>query len=493
MKKILTILTFLFSMVIFAQEQTFQKVSPEEEIILNANLSTAKVMAPPANDACSSATALTIGANCTSGTTEDATVSSDPTGGCGASSVSSCGNPGSVWYSFNSGTNTSLNLNIDITDFGNCANWQFAVYGPFNSVAAGCTPTNASAVLCSVNELLQSNNQLMTGLTTNKVYLIQILQFGANGGSRDGMEFCINVTQPLGNDAPTGSTNISACGTAFTGSTANANATGCGASNNDLDCDGDVDVSFSIENDSWFKFCATNAGTWNVTLGSVTSCSLPSGNGLQFGVFTGTTSNLTLVYSSNGAGNGIGNGASPVSQTSSNFAVSAGSCVYMVVDGFAGNECSYSFTLTNVTGGCVVLPIELLYFNGNKISCGENLLTWSTATEMNNNYFDVERSVDAMHFEFLGRIQAAGNSTINNKYSFKDSKPYQGINYYRLKQVDYDGDSNSFTIISIDNNCSKDIKIIKVTNLLGQEVGDEYDGIRIVQYSDGSVVRKFSK
>ncbi len=90
------------------------------------------------------------------------------------------------------------------------------------------------------------------------------------------------------------------------------------------------------------------------------------------------------------------------------------------------------------TDGINVLPIELLSFTA---SAKNDLVEtqWVTSTEINNDYFTVERSVDATNFEEVGRLDGAGNSTTQLSYGFIDDAPYPGISYYRLKQTDFDG------------------------------------------------------
>lgn len=88
------------------------------------------------------------------------------------------------------------------------------------------------------------------------------------------------------------------------------------------------------------------------------------------------------------------------------------------------------------TTGCPVLPVELISFDGiNKGS--ENELSWSAASEINNNYYSVERSTDGMDFIEIGRIQGAGNSNYQTDYQFTDEHPEEGVNYYRLRQTDF--------------------------------------------------------
>ena len=65
-------------------------------------------------------------------------------------------------------------------------------------------------------------------------------------------------------------------------------------------------------------------------------------------------------------------------------------------------------------------------------------VNWITATEINNNYFTLERSATGINFEPIGYVQGAGNSTSTINYVFKDRDPLNGIGYYRLKQTDFD-------------------------------------------------------
>ena len=85
-----------------------------------------------------------------------------------------------------------------------------------------------------------------------------------------------------------------------------------------------------------------------------------------------------------------------------------------------------------------VLPISLIYFNA-KLNGNQVDLSWSTAAEINNDYFTIERSSDAKNFEMVLRKQGAGNNTGTLYYSGVDENPLHGYSYYRLKQTDYDG------------------------------------------------------
>ncbi len=85
----------------------------------------------------------------------------------------------------------------------------------------------------------------------------------------------------------------------------------------------------------------------------------------------------------------------------------------------------------------VALPIELLSFKA-KLKNSVVELHWQTATEINNDYFVIERSVDGKVWESMDTIKGAGNSSNVLNYANNDDNPLSGTSYYRLKQVDFD-------------------------------------------------------
>lgn len=137
------------------------------------------------------------------------------------------------------------------------------------------------------------------------------------------------------------------------------------------------------------------------------------------------------------------------------------------------------------------LPIELIDLHGKNIGDVNNIY-WTTASEINNDYFSIERSSDGITFDEIERVDGAGNSTTIINYSIQDSEYKDGINYYRLKQTDFNGDFEYSKVIVIDNNIIKPT-IIKVVNMMGQEVSEDYIGLRIVIYSDGTTIKKVGK
>ena len=115
-----------------------------------------------------------------------------------------------------------------------------------------------------------------------------------------------------------------------------------------------------------------------------------------------------------------------------------------------------------------------------------NKLSWTTESEYNNDYFNIEKTLNGETFENIGYIKGAGNSTQTNTYSFTDYNSNGDINYYRLKQTDYDGKFIYSDLISMDTRIKAKI-ISRMVSLMGTEVNEMYRGIVIVEYTDGSI------
>lgn len=103
-------------------------------------------------------------------------------------------------------------------------------------------------------------------------------------------------------------------------------------------------------------------------------------------------------------------------------------------------------------------PVTLTQFQSEATQEGISL-SWQTSEETNNSHFEVERSSDARSFEAIGRIDGRGNSTENQSYTFADLAPRLGLNYYRLKQVDFDGASEYSRMIVAQYNGSGTFRV----------------------------------
>ena len=125
-------------------------------------------------------------------------------------------------------------------------------------------------------------------------------------------------------------------------------------------------------------------------------------------------------------------------------------------DPYTFTHSSYTGTFSpfGMGGSGGPLPVKLLYFNAKKDN-RVGRLNWATAAEMNNDYFTVEKSLDGKIFKSIGKIIGAGNIQQIIKYSFTDSNLSQGMNYYRLKQTDYNGEFSYSQVEIISNNSER--------------------------------------
>lgn len=132
------------------------------------------------------------------------------------------------------------------------------------------------------------------------------------------------------------------------------------------------------------------------------------------------------------------------------------------------------------------LPIELVDFSAAVVRNETAvLLEWQTASEINNHYFTLERSLDGFNWTEIHEEFGAGNSNSLLRYEYLDEEPVSGISYYRLKQTDFDGQFEYFPIRSVQINHGE-VTLLYRVNTLGQKVGENYQGIVILYFSDGS-------
>lgn len=123
----------------------------------------------------------------------------------------------------------------------------------------------------------------------------------------------------------------------------------------------------------------------------------------------------------------------------------------MVIDNYTADYTAFelNWNLTGVTLACqMMLPVEFSEFYGisdNK----ENLLFWQTTSEINNSHFDIERSSDGLQFEKVSIVEGSGTSSSTLNYQWTDAHRPLGTVYYRLKQVDFNGDYDYSSTISL--------------------------------------------
>lgn len=129
-----------------------------------------------------------------------------------------------------------------------------------------------------------------------------------------------------------------------------------------------------------------------------------------------------------------------------------------ISDGTAGG-CGNDFAIDDMklafcpSGG--PMPVSFMNFTAQQKGSGVSL-EWSTAQEINNNYFEVQRSADGnTDWEPIAQVAGAGNSQVIKNYNAFDNSPLSGVNYYRIKQVDYDGNYKFSKVVSVKTDFNK--------------------------------------
>ena len=101
------------------------------------------------------------------------------------------------------------------------------------------------------------------------------------------------------------------------------------------------------------------------------------------------------------------------------------------------------------------LDVNLVDFNGKNINNKTTLLNWSTTAEINNDYFEIQRSGANTDFKAIGTVKGSGTTSQMHNYTFVDNSPQDGDNYYRLKQVDLNGNVSYSSIVLVRFNFKK--------------------------------------
>ena len=250
-----------------------------------------------------------------------------------------------------------------------------------------------------------------------------------------------------------------------------------------IDPSGNSDYDFAV----WGPFTAANAAANCPPQNGPVRCSYAEGKGN-----TGMRDNES-GSSENQNGDGW----------ISSLNVNANEVYILLIDNYSASGVGYTFDFnwggnnTTAVIGCtpVVLPVEMSSFSGSYYS-NANVLNWSTETELNNDYFQVEWTTtpsESTSWNKLDIIDGAGDSQSKLDYSMNHyTYTRNTINYYRIKQVDYNGQIRSYPdIIAIDNR-QKSEKLLKVVNLFGQEVSESEKGVVIYVYDDGSTEKRIN-
>ena len=351
------------------------------------------------NDACSGIT-LIIDDPCINGTTCDATLLGGESTGCGSASTNQ-----TVWYKFTASTTDDC-VSIERTGGGGCflgsTVWDACLPGSELSCEDAASGPNTQTH-CDM------------GLTPGNTYYVQI-QYGSGGPCGTHSEFCIQVNTMC-------TTCSDECGNLCVLTSSEDPAIVCTPT---YDYTITPPASSTSEYTQCYTFTATDADVSFQTGLTFLSC--------------GTVQYLDWELYNNSCG--LFDSGDLSDWTSTGLTV--------------GNTYTHCFTFLPCEGGVFtelrpravmtpILPIELVNF-----SCGETQqglgIGWITASESNSYIFILEHSPDGVDFEIIREIPAAGNSSKLLPYNVLHSEPLEGINYYKLTQIDFDGKRKTFPI-----------------------------------------------
>ncbi len=158
--------------------------------------------------------------------------------------------------------------------------------------------------------------------------------------------------------------------------------------------------------------------------------------------------------------------------------------IVICVDNGASSEFIFFDNINVPQANVKILPVEFASF---KAHLNQNIveLDWTTASEINNDYFVIERSGNGMDFEQIGTLKGEGNTSYLTTYQFNDKSPLQHSNYYRLKQVDYDGKFNYSKTVSVDYQSVKSLSVYPnpASDLINiSHGGDDFSSLDIRVY-----------
>lgn len=450
---------------------------------------------PPANDDCANAIPVTVGTNgiCTevTGTVTGATASA-------GAPAPTCGNyqGGDVWYSITVPASGEVNFTVDFAATGSITDADMAIYsGVCGSLTEiECDDLDGTGAM----PVIQA-----TGLTAGTTVYVRIWEW--NNDVAGDFDLCISEPPVVLNNQDC-NTAIPICGgTTFAGASNGSGSVVDLVTAND-------DCLFGENQSSWVYFEVSSPGDIEFAISPQNGTDdydfalwvYPGGAGQTCPPANNDVDRCSYAAGSGLGGSydtGLGQGAVDLSENSlgDNWVapltgLNIGDVIYMVVDNFSSTTSPYTLDFTGSTAGldCTILPTELMTFYVQTLNNSTNQLFWKTNAEINNDFFTVEHSFDAQNWREIGTVEGAGNSSSLQQYAFVHEGVDATANYYRIYQTDYDGQTGSYRIVSIDNTYTGKV-LLYTTNLLGQKVDGNYRGMVVDVMSDGTTEKRLQE
>ena len=360
-----------------------------------------------------------------------------------------------VWYKFTS-TAASLDFSVSRGTMGDLV-WELY---------------NSSLVSLGVidNYSTSPETASLTNSTVGGVYYIRVYSYGSTVGVRGTFIICVTTpTQPPSNDDASGAITLIVNDPYITG-------TNDGATSSTTAPTPTGPAYYGA--DIWYKVVVPAGGTIQIRTSALVLTDV------VMEVYSGTSSALTYITYNDDSSSV---NSMPYILLSGR---TAGETIWIRAWDYSGDNTG-TFRIRVTTP--ISLPISLLSFTGHNTVDG-NSIQWQTASEVNNDYFTLSRglyrngSIEWMQLQFMN---GAGNSEYINTYGYFDLEYPDDINYYQLSQTDFDGNSVTYDMISINNTITNKV-VSSMVNLLGQEVNETYRGMIIVTYTDGSTKHIFN-
>lgn len=441
----------------------------------------------PPNDACADAISLPCGTSNFAGTTVGAVQGPvDPAG---------CASRYGAWYSF---TGDGQSTTISSTASG----WdhEMVIYsGACGSLTSLSCQDNGSS----------GGTEMYTFLTTNGVtYYVYIAQWSTSSSSRGpftisrtckippetaqpGGQICDDA-EPFCTDADILFPNITGVASAQAGP-----AYGCVSMTPnpvwyymEIETGGNLELTISQENING-NGIDVDFVMWGPFTDPVTACTaIEAGIApIQSGYDTDAVETVGLGVQ---GGSFLNNNTSCIGESTPPPAV-AGQTYVVMITNYNGSEGYISFAQTGgsaATNCNIVVLGSILSFSGEHKQ-GQNRLSWTVDHEMNVSHYKLNRSTNGTDWTTIRTIYSEGVFNSDRTYQVTDDKYQYQENYYQVVSVDLDGNEKRSQIISINNSENGTGKTLsKIVNLMGQPVDEDYNGVKIYIYSDGTVVKK---
>lgn len=298
-------------------------------------------------------------------------------------------------------------------NWNTAANWSPAAVpsGTGTNVTLSANPSLNSGSNNIIGNISANNGVQITVNANGKLTLGSAALFG--GGTKKSLTFNNNGTLQVNSGSPAGVLEI--WGDLIVNNNLQVQITGTLIVHGNIVMNNNAQIQVS--------------GGGDITVGGNVS----GGNNAQIQV-SGSGSTLSV-----GGSIALGNGGQI--QTSGGGVITAASC-----------SCS------GCSSQCGALPVTLISFNVRAAS-DKVILNWATGTELNFDYFSIERSENGFSFSELAQVKGHGTSNERHDYSYEDSFPFTGKSYYRITTVDFDGYTETFNILAVNYSGEKLVRV----------------------------------